>query len=157
MIEEVDRDVHLQVVRFEVGDSVELGAPFGFEFAEALLDSGEDSATGVVLGFESADEAILTIGDVVEGSAKSFKLGGSIGVSLMVNGAKVDSEQGASIGTEDALSEELGDGCKKRVFSDPDAGGVVGETLRDLAGVVEGWLTDSSFQPVAGAQTSSMN
>ena len=49
MIEEVDRDVLLQVVRFEVRDSIELGVPFGFEFAEALLDPGEDSTTGVVV------------------------------------------------------------------------------------------------------------
>jgi len=38
-----------------------LGSSFGLELAEALLHSGENGATGIVLRFESADEAILTM------------------------------------------------------------------------------------------------
>lgn len=143
LIEQVYRDGLRGVVScFEIGERIELGLSFGFEFADATLDPGEDCATGVVLGFDGADKTVLTVTEIADGSAKSIKLGGAIRVCSVVDDAKVDGEKGASIRTEDPLGEELGDSSEKWVFSDPNAGGVIWGAFGDLAGVVEGWLTD---------------
>ena len=60
-----------------------------------------------------------------------------LGDGVVVELTEVGGEQLGACGAEEAGGEELGDPAEQGVLADPDAGGVVGKALGDLAGVVE--------------------
>ena len=74
LIKEFDGTGFLEGVSFEVAEGLKLYSSFGFQLAEPVLDSGEDSPGRVVLGFEGADEAILTMSDVIDGPTQGITL-----------------------------------------------------------------------------------
>ena len=58
--------------------------PFCFELAEAVADASEDRAGVVVLGLEGSDEAVLTVGDLLEGMARCVDLVTVLGDNAVV-------------------------------------------------------------------------
>ncbi len=62
--------------------------PFCFELAGAVADATEDRADVVVMGLEGSDEAVLTDGDLLEGTARCVDLDSVLGDSAVVDPAE---------------------------------------------------------------------
>ena len=88
LVEQFDRNDLSDVRRIKFSQRVEFGMPFCFELAEAVASASEDRAGVVVMGLEGSDEAVLTVGDLLEGTARCVDLGSVLGDSAVVEPAE---------------------------------------------------------------------
>ena len=86
--EQFDRNNLSDVRRIKFSQPVEFGMPFCVELAEAVADASEDRAGVVVMGLERSDEAVLTVGDLLEGTARCVDLGSVLGGGAVVEPAE---------------------------------------------------------------------